>query len=235
MKNDTQHLDFLISQYVDGCLEGTSKKSVEQKMLADPGARALYVEHRETQDLLDDWGNRIPLIHWDEFDQKLAARLEHEVVGGERASIFRRWIRPMAAAAALFVAATLGYAWHALSHTPGETPERSVARASTERPHAVVEYPEAAGGNHPSHAGVVVEEAGAQLGTVAGGRALHTTIDRPADEEAAQSLRENVAYGLQNVADKSNLANTLPSAVAVGELTTRPASDDKSNDAAFPQ
>ena len=44
---DNQHLDFLISQYVDGTLEGSGKKSVEQKLLTDPGARCLYAEHRE--------------------------------------------------------------------------------------------------------------------------------------------------------------------------------------------
>src|ERR1044071_4953219 len=99
METDNQHLDFLISQYVDGCLEGAGKKSVEQKMLTDPAARGLYSEHRETQDLLDDWGNRIPLIHWDDFDKQLAARLEHEEVGGDRKHGWRRWMKPMAAAA----------------------------------------------------------------------------------------------------------------------------------------
>ena len=29
MQPDNQHLDFLISQYVDGCLEGSNKKLVE--------------------------------------------------------------------------------------------------------------------------------------------------------------------------------------------------------------
>ena len=53
MKPDNQHLDFLISQYVDGCLEGAGKKSVEQQMLNDPAARQLYSEHREVQDLLE--------------------------------------------------------------------------------------------------------------------------------------------------------------------------------------
>ena len=52
MNSDTQHLDFLISQYVDGCLDGAGKKSVEQKLMTDPAARELYREHREVQDLL---------------------------------------------------------------------------------------------------------------------------------------------------------------------------------------
>jgi hypothetical protein len=117
MKSDTQHLDFLISQYVDGSLDPSSKKSLEQTMLANPQARGLYKEHRDVQDTLDDWGNRIPLIDWDSFDKKLADRLEQETVGSERPSIFRRWARPMAAAAALFVAASVGYTWHAWTST----------------------------------------------------------------------------------------------------------------------
>src|SRR5690242_6361754 len=106
MKSDTQHLDFLISQYVDGTLEGSGRKSMEQKLLTDPEARKLYADHREVQDLLDDWGNRIPLINWEDFDQKLAGRLERETVGGNTRWLFRRWMRPVAAAAALFIAAS---------------------------------------------------------------------------------------------------------------------------------
>ena len=113
MKEDNQHLDFLISQYVDGCLDGANKKSVEQLMLNSPDARKLYTDHREVQDLLDDWGNRIPLVDWEQFGRKLESRLQQEAVGGERSLKFRRWLRPLSAAAALFIAASIGYGWHA--------------------------------------------------------------------------------------------------------------------------
>src|SRR5689334_14029400 len=113
MKNDTQHLDYLISQYVVGSLDSANKKSLEQTLLSSPQARQLYKEHREVQDVLDDWGNRLPMINWDDFDQKLATRLENETVGAERPSFFRRWARPMSIAASLLVAASVGYAWHA--------------------------------------------------------------------------------------------------------------------------
>jgi len=109
MKSDNQHLDFLVSQYVDGCLEGANKKSVEQKLLNDPAARELYAEHRDVQDFLDDWGNRIPMINWSEFDQQLDARLEKEAAEQARVSLFRRRLRPVAAAAALLFAASIGY------------------------------------------------------------------------------------------------------------------------------
>src|SRR4051812_11415189 len=112
MQAESQHLDFLISQYVDGCLEGTGKKQVEQQMLNDPAARALYAEHRDVQDLLDDWGNRIPLFDWSNFARQLDARLEKEQREKERVTIFRRRLRPLAAAAALLLAAGIGYAWH---------------------------------------------------------------------------------------------------------------------------
>ena len=38
MKTDTQHLEYLISQYVDGCLDAANKKSLEQRLLNDPSA-----------------------------------------------------------------------------------------------------------------------------------------------------------------------------------------------------
>src|SRR6188472_3527918 len=97
MKSDTQHLDYLISQYVDGCLDTGSRKSLEQKLVNDPTARQLYKDQRDVQDVLDDWGNRIPMINWSEFDQKLAKKLENEVIGGGKRSKFRRFARPMSA------------------------------------------------------------------------------------------------------------------------------------------
>jgi len=113
MKSDNQHLDFLMSQYVDGTLDTASRKSVEQQIASDPEARLLFADHRETQDLLDDWGNRIPLIDWDNFDQKLAERLEQETVGSEKPAGWRRWIKPAAIAAGLVLAAVIGYSWNA--------------------------------------------------------------------------------------------------------------------------
>ena len=87
MKHDTQHLEFLISQYVDGTLEGASRKSIEQQLLTDPVAKAIYKDQRETQDVLDDWGNRLPLINWNEFDVKLAERPPRD--SGDTRSDFR--------------------------------------------------------------------------------------------------------------------------------------------------
>jgi len=129
VKNDNQHLDFLISQYVDGTLDAANRKLIEQQLAASPEARALLKSHRETQDVLDDYGSRIPLINWDEFDKKLATRLEHESLAEQRGKAFRHWMRPMAAAAALFIATGMGYAWHAWS---------GVATTSGTNPPAVV-------------------------------------------------------------------------------------------------
>ncbi len=135
MKTDTQHLDYLLSQYVDGCLDGPNRKSLEQRLVIDPATRELYKEHREVQDVLDDWGNRIPLINWDEFDQKLAHRLETETVGGHEISIFRRWVKPLSIAAGLAVAASLGYGWHAWSMpNANSTPSVAIAPGNTPSP-----------------------------------------------------------------------------------------------------
>jgi hypothetical protein len=68
------------------------------------------------QDVLDDWGNRLPMIDWDAFDRQLASRLEKEPVAtATPVTRLHRWGRILAAAAALFVAATLGYTYHAMT------------------------------------------------------------------------------------------------------------------------
>jgi anti-sigma factor RsiW len=194
MKAETQHLDYLISQYVDGCLDPASKKSVEQQLLCNPTAKQLYKDHRDTQELLDDWGNRIPMIDWADFDKTLAMRLEKEVVGARPVSIFRRWTRPLAAAAALLMAAWLGYMWHGSSVPVPVT--REVVAAAPVTPHkafAIVENISASGPYSSSV--VVVEPAVAsahQVDEVA-------TIAQPVDSQAVQSLKEAVSYGLRNV------------------------------------
>jgi hypothetical protein len=203
MEADNQHLDFLISQYVDGCLEGSNKKLVEHKMLTDPAARKLYVEHRETQDLLDDWGSRIPLINWDEMEQKLAGRLEADAQVQQRQWQFRRRLKPWAVAAGLLVAVGVGYAWHAMSPgkvAPGSgTPEAVV----TNVPRTSVEYPDLRRPRVPSHEGIRIEEGGP------GGRTVESRnvaeISPPADATAYTSLMASVRFGL-GVSDEGKMA-----------------------------
>lgn len=116
--SDNQHLEFLISQYVDDTLEAADRKLVEQQIATNPVARELYREHRETQDILDDFGGRIPLINWQEFDDKLAIRLSEEarkIAAKPPVSVWRRWSRTAAIAAGLMLAAGIGYGWHALT------------------------------------------------------------------------------------------------------------------------
>src|SRR4051812_20443923 len=160
METDNQHLDFLISQYVDGCLEGADKKLVEQKMLVDPTARKLYTDHRETQDLLDDWGSRIPMINWEEFDQKLESRLEAEAAERERVSVWRRRMQPWAVAAALLLAVGAGYAWHGLSQGKiGGAPGGDMPLAANARG-THVEYPDMQTARAPSHSNLQILEGG---------------------------------------------------------------------------
>jgi len=115
MKMDHQHLDFLISQYVDDSLDAPNRKLIEHQLTNDRNAKRLYQEHRDVQDILDDLGNRIPMINWADFDQKLASRLESEATRLKAVPTWRKWTRPLAAAAALIIAASIGYSWHAWS------------------------------------------------------------------------------------------------------------------------
>jgi anti-sigma factor RsiW len=222
MNAESQHLDFLISQYVDGTLEVAGKKSVEQQLLTDPEARRLYAEHREVQDLLDDYGSRIPLINWGEFDATLDARLEAEAREKQRASIFRRRLKPVAVAAALAIAATLGYTWHAFSHeragpiAPGPGVVQTTGTASANV--AVLDTPAA---TRASYAGMRVVEPGMQgTGSVDG-----LAFGAPADQVALQALQTNVEYGFAGLFGKVN-PQTAPSPSVVGSSgSDRPADE----------
>jgi anti-sigma factor RsiW len=216
MERDNQHLDFLISQYVDGCLEGSNKKLVEQKMLTNPAARRLYAEHRETQDLLDDWGSRIPLINWEDFDKNLAVRLEAEAQEKERVSLFRRRMKPLAAAAALLLAVGLGYMWHAMSQGTTAAGRGQEGPVTVSVPRTNVEQMDLRRANAPSHAGMEIVESGAAGLKVAKGTAVE--VSAPPEATAYTSLMDNVEYGLGH--PDSAPARVAPNgAVAVGVQT----------------
>jgi hypothetical protein len=196
MNAESQHLDFLISQYVDGTLEVADKKSVEQKLLTDPEARRLYAEHHEVQDLLDDFGSRIPLVNWGEFDAKLETRLEAEARGKQRVSLFRRRLRPVAAAAALAIAAGLGYTLHAYSNHKSDliAPNRNLPVAMGVATANVV-FLDKPVATQPSYSGIRVVDAGAPgSGSVEG-----LAFRAPADQVALQALQTNVGYGFANL------------------------------------
>ena len=210
MKTDTQHLDYLISQYIDGCLDTGSRKSLEQRLLNDPSARQLYKEQHDVQEVLDDWGNRIPMIHWDDFDQKLARRLENETVGGQSKSIFQRWAKPMSIAAALAVAASLGYGWHAFSMNQKSTP--SIAQnLNHETPNRAVAVEPTITASDGSVTRFRVDEQPSSHDSVA---ANSVNITAPGNVEASESLKEGVAYGLTKLSDEAKVLS-LPGSSSV--------------------
>ncbi len=232
MKDDNQHLDFLISQYVDGCLDGANKKSVEQQMLNSPTARKLYTDHREVQDLLDDWGNRIPLVDWDTFGKKLDARLEREAVGTERGLRFHRWLKPLSAAAALFVAASIGYGWHAW-----QSPQRTLAPSDTGQiavaPHKSVDIVDGIRVSRASRSSVIIDEPEAHLSTVASIDPTAVAVTPPGDAAAVESLKDALGYGLQGVIQIAQPQGPSNGTWAVAP-PARKNEDDKVPDVAFP-
>ncbi|MCL2641476.1 MAG: hypothetical protein FWD53_11560 [Phycisphaerales bacterium] len=196
MKTDTQHLDYLISQYVDGCLDTASKKSLEQTLVNDPQARQLYKDQHEVQDILDDWGNRIPMIDWDQFDKQLATRLQRETVGGwvgRRASLLQRWAKPLAIAASLFLAAAIGYFWNDLSH-PTTTPTAHPVVVTPEpvKGHATVQLDDTITPAIPSFRSMTIAEPNALV------TAPRTAVEitSPDDEVAATALQDALNHSL---------------------------------------
>jgi hypothetical protein len=215
MKTDTQHLDYLLSQYVDGCLEGSNKKTLEQQMLVDPAMRELYKEHREVQDILDDWGNRIPLINWDEFDQTLAKRLENETVGAQGGSIFRRWMKPLSIAASLAIAVGLGYGWHAWSVPVAAPIAQGTVKPAPAANHAfALEDPFSPG--QGSIAQVRVDETPDAHGSdVATG---DVNVTAPGNVEAAESLKASLNWGLPSVPQTAQAGNGAASSAHVAAV-----------------
>lgn len=217
MKSDHQHLEFLISQYVDGCLEPANKKSVEQQLLTDPSSRKLYAEHRETQDLLDDWGNRIPLIHWDHFDQKLAVRLENETVGDLRVRAIKRWIKPAAVAASLLVAASLGYAWHGMSGRQMQNAGPVVSPVAS-APHTSVQILDGQPVVRANRDRITVDEPAA-AGLAGQPADAQVAVGAPSDAEAVETVRETVSLGTRDI--KNDVAIS-PGPGVVGSSPTPP-------------
>jgi len=197
MKPESQHLEFLVSQYVDGCLEGASRKTVEQKLLHDPSARAIYGEQRETQDLLDDWGNRIPLIDWDDFDRTLATRLEKEAFDGRRARAIKRWIKPAAVAASLLLAAGMGYAWHGMSGQLAVNAGNGTSPIAG-GPRRNVQFPEMQRQARPNKSQLIVEEPG---GTALAGNpnVEQLAVEAPSNNAVPDAVRESVLLGTPKV------------------------------------
>jgi anti-sigma factor RsiW len=225
MKTDTQHLDYLISQYVDGCLDTASRKSLEQRLLNDPEARKLYKEQHDVQDMLDDWGNRIPMINWEQFDQELTMRLEHETVGGRARTFFRRWGRPMSIAAGLVMAASLGYGWHAMS-------VRKPMVATNTAPHVV---PQAVNPGVAIEPPVTPKDASVarfqvdEQPPIAQKQTDNVAIAPPGDMEGAESLKSGVPYGMTKLSDVAQAPGSSSAVnVAQGPLnSSQPANKDK--------
>ncbi|HVS70227.1 MAG TPA: hypothetical protein VHQ47_03115 [Phycisphaerae bacterium] len=227
MQHDHQHLDFLISQHVDGSLDAAGKKSVEQRLLTDPEARKLYQEHREVQDVLDDWGSRIPMINWEDFDRKLAGRLEKETVGTP-AQRTPGWWKPVAAAAALFVAAWGGYAWHAISGNGSQTAVATVARPAAGGGFATASVKIDDNGSAPvaSSARFRVDDSPMSLGAPEA-TASNVSVAAPGDVAASEALRDAVMSGLSHLSNMANIDSKPGSASAMnGFEKPNHASDD---------
>lgn len=98
-----EHLEFLISQYVDNTLDADARKQVEHLLHTDAQAALCFQHQKEIQDVLQDWGNRIPMINWDDFDRNLANKLADLDVAKSNSVYREKWLKVRWAVAASVV------------------------------------------------------------------------------------------------------------------------------------
>ncbi|HEY4330167.1 MAG TPA: hypothetical protein VGN88_10565, partial [Phycisphaerae bacterium] len=125
--------------------------------------------------------------------------------------------------AALLVAASLGYGWHAFStKTPGPQVVITNQVDTHDGPTREVHFPEMEGPIQPSQSGLAVAEPAAQGLT---SQPSGIVVSAPADATAVQALQGNLEYGMGMLSQDAGPQRTLPSTLVVLPMT-QPANSD---------
>lgn len=108
-------MEYLVSRYADNTLSEPERNRARQLLKSNPDCRRWLAEHRQLQEVLDDWSNRLPMLDWNAFDTALAKRIDEKLKQRQtRAPRVRQWLGAIAVAGlAAITAATL---W--LTHPP---------------------------------------------------------------------------------------------------------------------
>jgi anti-sigma factor RsiW len=108
-------MEYLISRFADNTLSEPERKKARQLIKSNPQCRRWLANHRQMQEVLDDWSSRLPMLDWKSFDAAVASRIDRRIRAGETHLLWaRRWLG--AAAVAGMLALIGGTFW--LTHLP---------------------------------------------------------------------------------------------------------------------
>jgi anti-sigma factor RsiW len=104
---EQDELEFRISQYVDGTLEGADRAELERRLQTDAAAQALLEEHRAVTELVRS--ARLPEVRWERLAETISSVIDEEMDARVRRASwvigFTRKTGWMAVAASVLIAA----------------------------------------------------------------------------------------------------------------------------------
>jgi anti-sigma factor RsiW len=143
-----EELEFLISQHLDGTLDAAERVKLDDALAARPEARELLAEHARLDALLKSSRAAVDVdAEW--LSSQIAGRIDED---SARSLLLRRWMwmSPIAAAAMLMIALTIGFSLFnrgqptALDQSTTARPQQEVARIDLAGPQ--VDTPRTGGG-----------------------------------------------------------------------------------------
>lgn len=126
--------EFTMSQYADGALNEADARAAALRFSGDANAMRIEREHRQVQELLDQWGTQQPAVDWSAMQARISAAVRREAATAGR----RRWLRlagGLAVAASVVVAALVGFRT-LRGRTPGGVLPQGPVQVRIDRPDA---------------------------------------------------------------------------------------------------
>ena len=143
MSTDRDNFEFALSQYADGTLNELEKRAVEERLMNDAEGRLLVSDFARI-DLMLRNSRELPEMDFDVFANKISAAIEAEeahVAAPIRLHLYR-WAGGLAAAAALAIAAVVGFRTQPPTSNHGLTqPTEIVAQGTPVEGSAVIAGP----------------------------------------------------------------------------------------------
>lgn len=129
---NADELEFAISQYLDGTLPESARRTLELCLGDDAGARAMLDEYRRLDGVLK--AMPAPLVRWDALAASISAAIEADEERQAQAYRMPAWVRsfaaPLSLAASLMIATGLGVQVYRSRHSASASPAARVAIAN---------------------------------------------------------------------------------------------------------